>query len=55
MNWVVIIAEYEQRIKVREQVIEDINNNYMPLRDKCVDIIRKNGLNHGTLKERNMR
>ncbi len=40
------IAEREQKIAACEQMIEDITKNYLPLRDKCIEIIRKNGLNH---------
>lgn len=43
------IAEYEQYVANNEALLEDIKNNYLPLRDKCEKVIRDNKLNYYSL------
>lgn len=44
------ISDYNQRIEDNEKLLEDIKNNYLPLRNKCEKVIRDKGLNQYMLR-----
>lgn len=44
------ILMWENELKENEQLLEDIKNNYLPLREKCREIIISHNLNYFPLR-----
>lgn len=45
------IASEEKGVADYEKLLEDIKNNYLPLRDKCVKVIYDNEMNYYPLRD----
>lgn len=50
-EWEQRIADAEQRLADYERLLEDIKNNYLPLRERCIDTIYKHEMNYYHLRD----